>query len=698
MSKQLVVVVHGVGVRDAGVSTELLTASLQAMPDSPDDIEPLPPHSSDDFHLAEDPRYDRNGKASIFPAHVRRFRQYDDQTHQVRNERVVADFFWGDIAAVTSGALGVVLAFFRIAMGLGHAVRENAREVFPRPDGTDRLMRSLASRAVLTIHGPVIALNLVLLLGLLLGWGSAEFFSVDGTANPRSRLALEVFSLSGLTILGGYLMLRRAHAFLTQHLAAWLVLSGILLAVMYLVSPQPGSMDAQLIKLSCALFEGEAARNCASGFTGLYVHGLRLYAVMVVFWALFVVMAIVVAAGSALRFWQGRRQGVVDLIAPSLGLMTVLWFLLVSAIWSVLGRSGLGVVMTEEIVISSLRGLLPVMIAVGLLAIVAARVLWRKRELASPDYDPKAYLADADGNAERYRLLISPEMLLVLVGFLLAFLWIIVHSTWPGCSTSDGSWPCRVTTSALRDWTGVMLLGLGAVALFLIATLRDPFAAGLGIMTDVLAYLNDYSWDSAGRAHDTTNAASHDPRLTPRSWVDRLFGLRRAGTTSQGPHGYWLRERIQDRMRVLTDSLLRDEKPDHLVIVAHSQGTVIALDVIARHGKRWLAALPQGGEIRLITMGSPARHLYSHYFPSAFPSYPKRTGLRPYGENEEAVLSRWVNIFRVDDFVGTHIAERDESWPHEIPVPANGHTMYWVDRRVSSHLRSELAATLSQSS
>src|SRR6202022_723625 len=129
----------------------------------------LPPHSSDDFVLLEPPTYDTSFKASTFPARVRRYRSYENEKDKgtVKDERVIADFFWGDVTAFGSGIVDVVLAYFKVAMGLSHAVRENAREVYPDDNRLDRGIRRLARGAALTIHGPIIALNIVLLAGLM---------------------------------------------------------------------------------------------------------------------------------------------------------------------------------------------------------------------------------------------------------------------------------------------------------------------------------------------------------------------------------------------------------------------------------------------------------------------------------------------------------------------------------------------------
>ena len=72
-------------------------------------------------------------------------------------------------------------------------------------------------------------------------------------------------------------------------------------------------------------------------------------------------------------------------------------------------------------------------------------------------------------------------------------------------------------------------------------------------------------------------------------------------------------------------ALIRDEAPDEIVIVSHSQGTMIALDVIEARGAAGCTA-PDGRTLplKLVTMGSPYIHLYTQYFPSLFPDLARR--------------------------------------------------------------------------
>ncbi|MCC5984131.1 MAG: hypothetical protein JJU42_07190 [Rhodobacteraceae bacterium] len=691
MGKQLIVVVHGVGVREAGVSTDMLSTALEPPhPDDPATAEAsgASPRfravTSDDFHLREHPRHDRGGKAQVFPARLRRFHAVGADTPP--HERVVADFFWGDIAEPRGGAPGLVLGFFRIAMGLGHAIRENARALFPDPHGLDRVLRRAASGAVLTLHGPVIGLNIVLLAGLLLNWLLAR------AGWPEAPV---LWLLACAALAGGHVLLTRADAFLTRHTAGWLMLTGVLVVLMLLatVAGTPRwleGLDTVLIDRSCALFSDVAVNHrCASGYDGVFLVGLRLYALLIGALAVAIGLILLVAAGSFWRWTQGQRAGVVDVTVPALGLMLLMWFLLISAIWGGVGYLGPDIIPEATHVTSALRGLLPAVLALGLLIAAALRVQVAKGALKR-GFDPARYMDNPDALAERYRLIFCPWMLGALALFLTLLLWVGLHALgagWLPC----GEW----LRARLANGTPAVLAAVAVVGGVLITTFRSAFAAGLGIATDVLAWINDHSWNSRDPA---LAGVGPERRHHSRTLVERALGLRADPPGDFTPRGYWLRRRIRERMNVLMTQLIADEAPDEIILVSHSQGTVIALEVLASEAAGWRVHRAKDIPIRLITMGSPYTHLYNTYFPASFPPPQARPVWRPRGTAPEAVLDDWVNLFRVDDFVGTHVdaprhhaTSPDRPWPREIPLPAGGHTNYWTDRAVARHLRRELA-------
>jgi hypothetical protein len=151
---------------------------------------------------------------------------------------------------------------------------------------------------------------------------------------------------------------------------------------------------------------------------------------------------------------------------------------------------------------------------------------------------------------------------------------------------------------------------------------------------------------------------------------------------------------IEHRFRKTLLTLLDEPGVTHLTVVAHSQGTVVAVDVLslgaldAKQRQDLQQRLGQLRQLDLVTMGSPFTHLYQHYFPERYPplSHASWDGLRQ-------CVRRWLNVYRVDDFIGTFIeGSGSTTWPGEpqnFPLPAGGHTGYWRQPEVLALLREQ---------
>ncbi len=115
-------------------------------------------------------------------------------------------------------------------------------------------------------------------------------------------------------------------------------------------------------------------------------------------------------------------------------------------------------------------------------------------------------------------------------------------------------------------------------------------------------------------------------------------------------------------------------RADRVVVVAHSQGTVIACDLLRRR----LGSIEV--PIELVTCGSPLGHLYERFFPSRF-AWLKRATSDP---ARELGVGRWTNFGALADFVGMRIVATEaapQSAFREVIVPmtqAKGHTSYFT--------------------
>jgi hypothetical protein len=114
------------------------------------------------------------------------------------------------------------------------------------------------------------------------------------------------------------------------------------------------------------------------------------------------------------------------------------------------------------------------------------------------------------------------------------------------------------------------------------------------------------------------------------------------------------RARIFSRYASLL-AYLRDRGYARIVIVAHSQGTVITADLLRHlHVQGRLADLVGGVPVALVTVGSPLRDLYAEHFPLLYRWMGSNTDgfatARPNASEIGAV--EWVNACRSGDYVG----------------------------------------------
>jgi hypothetical protein len=128
-----------------------------------------------------------------------------------------------------------------------------------------------------------------------------------------------------------------------------------------------------------------------------------------------------------------------------------------------------------------------------------------------------------------------------------------------------------------------------------------------------------------------------------------------------------------------------------VMLVAHSQGTVLAVAALAQ-----TACRPEGDHPALITFGSPVCKLYGW----AFPAYFDRALLAPLAPGQAARVNDWRNFFYPTDPIGGSVAPElsavggdpvdtefadpaDCYYVYGQPPPAStGHSGYWADRRV----------------
>jgi hypothetical protein len=182
------------------------------------------------------------------------------------------------------------------------------------------------------------------------------------------------------------------------------------------------------------------------------------------------------------------------------------------------------------------------------------------------------------------------------------------------------------------------------------------------------------------------------------------------------------RARIYSRYASLL-AYLRERSYASIVIVAHSQGTVISADLLRYlHQQDRLQSLVGRLRIALVTVGSPLRDLYAERFPLLYRWVGPRNAAFAVAAPAAAELgaSEWVNACRSGDYVGRFIWTPDDDAARfavatveadgsvraqragdrtEFCLGAGGHTHYFsndavalaveIDRLVATPARSE---------
>ena len=116
---------------------------------------------------------------------------------------------------------------------------------------------------------------------------------------------------------------------------------------------------------------------------------------------------------------------------------------------------------------------------------------------------------------------------------------------------------------------------------------------------------------------------------------------------------------------------------------------MVAIEVLNDEEVAWLNN--SFSSVTLVTMGSPLKHMYQHYFGHCYPKLDQ-----PFWSSLRRRIDRWVNICRVDDFVGVDLDFPDQGAEQQgasaaiftptlysnHAVGPRGHTSYWSDREV----------------
>jgi hypothetical protein len=351
---------------------------------------------------------------------------------------------------------------------------------------------------------------------------------------------------------------------------------------------------------------------------------LQLGALQIVF---SVMLAMLLAA--SLLYLARRRDPIANVLYFGAGFPVALWSLVVPLLWTaIVERLPAGKELVEENleVAIPLAGAQWIAVLAFLVAVVVLAFVRKRRAAAGEPAVP--------------RLLVSRALVLVLCVGTALFAWLyldIAVRMAVGAERSSPIVDAFRTGPLVEKVTG--LAGVTVAALFVYG--RRALRVGIDIGADVIHYLPEGG-----------------------------------GTTSKSAQA--IRHRFTEAYRWV----MARERPDRVVVVAHSLGSTIVVDELANVGAR---------DVLLVTMGSPVSHLFQHYFPGDYPEWDddRWEGLR-------AAVRVWHNFYRADDFVGLAIKDPENAWEgrvHNRRLAPGGHTGYWTDRAFVGPLAELLTAS-----
>jgi len=649
--KTAVVVVHGVGDPKDGDALAGLMAGLR-------DSGYRQVRAAEVEHRVQPgDRAAGGSQVATYPVHRATMAPEDtreDGSH-VAGTLELHEVYWGDLSRVKGSAAGLLLGLFDLVFGLRHvaeAAALDAQATSGEERGLCRHATRWAGRAAWAAEqmarGPMLALNLLLAGVALSQWllGRLPGHPLGEPAAAASFLAPVVMSLAAWRLKPAL-----RHRQWSLQTLNWLL--GVSLAALALAGLLRGSPGHQPFL--------EAITTGMS--IGAFVMALAAVSMMLLsLWAVWLLWLRRPDVPAAERHALPHRRLARALVAMnfSTAFGVGLFVLLVMVAWTALGMQ-----MDEDLKARVIQGLHLFVLVWGAFlaaALTFMGIAWVNGRLTA-----------AGSHRPRQRYIAHPAVCVVFLGLSLLyaalFLPMSVHietQAWcehgmahdPGlaalrqavtaqCLQGVPWWPALdrmvqqyiVPFEHAKTWA----VGLTLVLLGFGAAMQVHALQALDVLLDVVA-------------HFRTGLAAREGAGPPRP-----------------THPTW--EAITDRF---VDVLTHVGHVQRVVVVTHSQGTTVALHalgVLEVSGRPARARPLEGLRCDLVTLGSPADHLYRHYMPRTY-----RPGRQP------TWVRRWLNIYRRDDYIGTVLDFGRARWPANQPVGPRGHGDYWRDREVLQHL------------
>ena len=652
---QIMVVVHGVGDPQPGQTLGLLSRSL-ADQERPYVESPRTTWLVEKSNLAENAT--DSSEVKTFPVH-------QTSVHFEDRNIELCEAFWGDLSRVSRGWLGVLRGIFQIIFGLRY-VAYVAADQSGKPAFWLKRLGLISTRI---LQGPVLAVSVFLGLMIAAVCGSHLVWKHSHTYDHWPQIL--ILACGAFAYLAAEIGSRVTRSRVVERFWYWLKVTTVFVTGITLIRWLWLDDMYPEIAHTCEVHPGVM----------WYCHVLVVLLGFLWFVEIQVITAMAVCGLLANFNRKNHRPAlIIAFLLPALAVgiwgqaIPMSWLAIKEGTGVLNSLSGFSKVFDDAIPFLGVQMLMMVVLLSTLIVVMIRYALWRSRSPVT------AYL---NGN-KAPRLIIHPwmqTMTLLCTGMgvaLVSSLWLL--NTF-GSEHEFAQTKLAETLATVNGYAISIAVPLGGLFVFFLTHLRP----GFDMLLDVINHFY----------------------FRPTNVVDILddddeFDIAET-TFENGQLFFSRREALHDRLRRIL-SHYRD-KYDHqpeLVIVSHSQGTMAAIETLNDKDLDWLNNSFRS--VTLVTMGSPFSHLYQHYFAHFYPALDE-----PFWGYLNQRVDRWVNIFRVDDYVGNEInfpsPIRIASQPHttatqtcatqieykNIPVGARGHVNYWADREVLENLRRELS-------
>ncbi|MDW4498126.1 hypothetical protein R5H30_09060 [Sulfitobacter sp. D35] len=630
MSDHLIIAVHGIGEQKPGETINEITGAA---------IAEVPPHERhpveierDVIELVEDGFTPEKRRAKLFPVHLRRVKKAmpgDDDD----DDALFVEVYWADKSPAPKGPFWTAFDLLRVVLGLGYLAMENAesnRDFFPI---------GLVHLFTWIFYGLIAPVNAALLIGVvILLIDLTPVFTVGDNFPVRW-----VFYLHGVFtfIVGLYVWLRVARTYLVRIFGRGMTLLGVAISLV--------AVSASLgIQIPTDWCEPVPEQELMRFLPSLDCYTAGSISVLSISW----VMAVLIAVLNYPVSWFSRPRPAPEdgisgrrVIYPAIcSAMIIFWMVSSSTLWLLArklinsvefgtsslpeGNDGMFFILFDRNLGAALQTLSTatacvLVVLLGAVALMIARYHRREELYTKPEIFSRALLNPG------IRVLLGLSLLVIFT--VLALLTVINLD--PAAFTQAFRDDLADRLTRYNAVAAAVLLALGVV----IYQFSDYLAGGLGVVRDIVTY------------------AIQDRCRWRAGYAERKVNFRE-------------RAEINNRFRLVLKYGLETVTPKYVTVLSHSQGTVIATQMLQDAEVKALLAKFDSPKVTLITMGSPVTHIYRRYFKEFFQA----------SVEDMSPGTRWINIFRKDDFVGTRIDE-DTGIEANLSVPAGGHTGYFTD-------------------